>query len=219
MATSGAAAGTRRRPGRVALMRTAVGLMAEHGYDGTSTRDIAAAAGVTVAALYYHFPSKLDLLREFLQEAHEVVALRLARAVHGAADRSARERLDVAVATLVWSNAHDAWARHASQVAWREHGRLDRRDQLAIGQTIAEMLAAVEEIVADGVRAGEFHTDEPNEVARAIVRLCSTVVDPFPEPSRGSGSSRRRWTAARVDDLIGQQQRFAAALADTPPRG
>ncbi|MBV9953181.1 MAG: helix-turn-helix transcriptional regulator, partial [Acidimicrobiia bacterium] len=49
------------RPGRVSLMRTAISLMGEHGYEGTSTRSIAEAAGVSVAALYYHFPSKLDL--------------------------------------------------------------------------------------------------------------------------------------------------------------
>ena len=66
----------RKRPGRVQLMRTAVALMGEQGYDGTSTRDIAAAAGVSVAALYYHFPSKLDLLREFLHEAHDIVLAR-----------------------------------------------------------------------------------------------------------------------------------------------
>src|SRR3546814_8407792 len=90
-------------------MRTAVGLMAEKGYEGTSTRDIASAAGVSVAALYYHFPSKLDLLREFLHEAHEVVLARLAKELD-AAGPDPLARLDVAVATLIWSNLHDEWA-------------------------------------------------------------------------------------------------------------
>ena len=41
-------------------------VMGEVGYEGASMRDMAARAGVSVAALYYHFASKLDLLREFL---------------------------------------------------------------------------------------------------------------------------------------------------------
>ena len=47
-------------------MRAAVAVMGEVGYEAASVRDMAARAGVSVAALYYHFPSKADLLREFL---------------------------------------------------------------------------------------------------------------------------------------------------------
>ena len=36
---------------------------------------------MSVAALYHHFPSKLDLLREFLHEAHDVVNGRVAREI------------------------------------------------------------------------------------------------------------------------------------------
>src|SRR5436309_2547425 len=113
----------RPRPGRVSLMRTAIGLMGEHGYEGTSMRDIASAAGVSVAALYYHFPGKLDLLREFLLEAHDVVLARVERRVEEAGP-TARAKLDAAVDALIWSNLHDPWARQAALVAWREHGRL-----------------------------------------------------------------------------------------------
>ncbi|MEZ5255873.1 MAG: helix-turn-helix domain-containing protein [Ilumatobacteraceae bacterium] len=51
------------RPGKDAILRAAVRVMGEQGYEGASTRDMAAAAGVSVAALYHHFPSKHDLLR------------------------------------------------------------------------------------------------------------------------------------------------------------
>src|SRR3546814_11309935 len=120
-------------------MRTAVGLMAEKGYEGTSTRDIASAAGVSVAALYYHFPSKLDLLREFLHEAHEVVLARLAKELD-AAGPDPLARLDVAVATLIWSNLHDEWAKQAAQVSWPEHGRLDAADRAVLATPIERMV-------------------------------------------------------------------------------
>lgn len=193
------------RPGRVSLMRTAIGLMGEHGYEGTSTRDIASAAGVSSAALYYHFPSKLDLLREFLHEAHDVVVARLARRLEDAGE-DPRTRLDVAVETIIASSMHSQWARHAAQVAWREIGRLDEPDQQAIAAKREQMVDLIEQVVADGVRSGTFSTSEPAEVARAVLTLCISVVDPFADAVRP------------MDEVIALHQRFAAALADTPAR-
>ena len=192
----------RPRPGRVSLMRTAIGLMGEHGYEGTSMRDIAGAAGVSVAALYYHFPSKLDLLREFLLEAHDVVLGRVERRVEEAGP-TARAKLDAAVDGLIWSNIHDAWARQAALVAWREHGRLALPDQKLVAKKRLQLVEIVQGVLEAGVDDGEFATAEPREVARAILVLCVSVADPFVEPQP---------PMARVIEL---NQRLAAALADT----
>jgi AcrR family transcriptional regulator len=184
----------------VALMRTAVGLMGERGYDGTSTRDIASAADVSVAALYYHFPSKLDLLREFLHEAHDVVLARLEREV-AAAGPEPRARLGAAVATLLWSNLHDDWARRAAQVAWREHGRLDAPDQRKIVAKREQMVDCLEQVLRAGVADGSFATTEPREVARAVLTLCTTLVEPYAAMDRS------------LPEGIALYQRFAAGLA------
>jgi AcrR family transcriptional regulator len=205
MASAGAATTklSRVRPGRESIMRTAIELMGEHGYEGTSTREIAGAAGVSVAALYYHFPSKLDLLREFLTEAHDVVLARLARQVSEAGGEP-RARLDTAVSALIWSSLHNRWARRATQVAWRELARLPEPDRRAIAATRSEMVALIEAIISDGVETGVFSTADPAEAARAILTLCVSVVDPFAEEVRS------------MDEVIELHQRFAAALADTP---
>jgi AcrR family transcriptional regulator len=42
--------------------------MAQQGVDGTSMRNLAAAAGLNVASLYHYFPSKRDLLVAVLEE-------------------------------------------------------------------------------------------------------------------------------------------------------
>jgi AcrR family transcriptional regulator len=175
-------------------MRTAISLMGEEGYEGTSTRDIAAAAGVSVAALYYHFPSKLDLLREFLTEAHDVVLARLGRNIEEAG-ADPRKRLDVAVETIIASNMHDEWAQRAAQVAWRESGRLAARDQKAIAAKREAMVDLIEEVVA------ELGSPEPKEVARAILTLCVSVVDPL------SGAP------GPMPEVIERHQRFAALLS------
>lgn len=195
----------RKRPGRVQLMRTAVALMGEQGYDGTSTRDIASAAGVSVAALYYHFPSKLDLLREFLHEAHDIVLARLSKAVD-AAPADARARLDAAVEALVWSNVHDEFASLAAKVAWRENGRLDEVEQAAIAAKRVKMMDVLESVVVAGVDQGTFTTSDPRPVASAVLNLCISVVEPLPE------------MGASVDDVIELHQRLAAALCNTEPK-
>ncbi len=60
---SGEGSATRRR-----ILQIALTLMAQRGVDGTSMRDLAAAAGLNVASLYHYFPSKRDLLEAVLVE-------------------------------------------------------------------------------------------------------------------------------------------------------
>src|SRR5688572_22833020 len=97
---------TAARPGKAAIMRACVEVMGEDGYEGASIRDMAARAGVSVAALYYHFPSKLDLLREFLDEAYDVTLGRIDRRLANVSDKPAA-RLDEIVGTLIWTHLHD----------------------------------------------------------------------------------------------------------------
>jgi AcrR family transcriptional regulator len=47
---------------RQRLLDAGVALFAEHGYDATTTAEIAAAAGVTERTFFRHFPSKSDLI-------------------------------------------------------------------------------------------------------------------------------------------------------------
>jgi AcrR family transcriptional regulator len=187
----------------VALLRAAVEVMGEHGYEGASMRDMAGRAGVSVAALYHHFPSKLDLLREFLDEAYEVVLARIDRRLleTGPAPTA---RLDEIVATLVASVLHDDFAQLAAKVAWREHVRLGPPEREAIDDKRRQLLACVEAVIVAGVASGEFATDEPREAARAIITLTTTLVEPFGEMGRS------------MPDVIVLYQRFARAIAAAP---
>ena len=192
----------RERPGKAAIMRAAVTVMGQDGYEGASMRDMAARAGVSVAALYYHFPSKHDLLHEFLDEAYDVVIARLERRL-AAADPAPFAQLDTVVATLVWSYLHDEFAQMAANVALRDHGRLDAPERTLIVAKRARLLAITETVIADGVAAGTFFVDDAREAARVVVTLCSSLVEPFPNMGRS------------LAEVIALYQRFARAIAVT----
>jgi AcrR family transcriptional regulator len=53
---------------RARIQQVAVELFTEHGYEGTSLREIAERLGVTKAALYYHFKSKEDIVASLVED-------------------------------------------------------------------------------------------------------------------------------------------------------
>jgi AcrR family transcriptional regulator len=55
---------------RARILETALALFREQGYEGTTMRAIAAAAGVAVGNAYYYFPSKEHLIQEFYRRTH-----------------------------------------------------------------------------------------------------------------------------------------------------
>jgi AcrR family transcriptional regulator len=86
------------RQTRQGIVDTAQRLFAEHGYEGASLGDIAAEMGLTKAAVYYHFPSKADILRAVLRPTFLAVSDLLDVAE---TKRSRAERMRVIVNGLV----------------------------------------------------------------------------------------------------------------------
>jgi AcrR family transcriptional regulator len=56
---------------RARIQDVALDLFIEEGYDKTSLREIAERLGVTKAALYYHFPTKQDILSSMIDDRVE----------------------------------------------------------------------------------------------------------------------------------------------------
>lgn len=65
----GDASSTRER-----ILEVALDLFIRKGYAATSMREIAAPLGISKAALYYHFPSKADMLMALHLEMHRATA-------------------------------------------------------------------------------------------------------------------------------------------------
>jgi len=89
---------------RAQLIEVALSLFAEHGYDGTSTRAIATAAGVT-EALIRHFPTRRDLLRAVIEPySPPPPEPDLERQLDGMPLRQALEWILSGVAERLWKN-------------------------------------------------------------------------------------------------------------------
>jgi AcrR family transcriptional regulator len=56
---------------RAEIIRVALALFTEKGFEGTSIRDISSALGITKSALYYHFENKDAIVVGLLEERHQ----------------------------------------------------------------------------------------------------------------------------------------------------
>ncbi|MFD7731216.1 TetR/AcrR family transcriptional regulator [Kitasatospora phosalacinea] len=83
---------------RERIVAAATALFAEHGYDGTTTRTIAAAAGLNVATVAYHVGGKADLYAEVMRRAHEAERAAVARALEAFAALAGTDPAGAAVA-------------------------------------------------------------------------------------------------------------------------
>ncbi len=93
----------RGRPGydRETVLRRAVDLFNERGYDATSTADLARELGISKSAIFHHVASKEELLASALDEALDGLASTLDAATASPAGTSATERLRATVAESV----------------------------------------------------------------------------------------------------------------------
>ena len=107
---------------RVKLLSVSARLFARNGFEATSMRDIAARAGMLAGSMYYHFPSKNDLIAA----VYEAGVAEIGAAVDEALDkaRGPWPRLEAACAAHLDSLLADA--AHAA-VMTADLGQLDRR--------------------------------------------------------------------------------------------
>ncbi|TKK84300.1 TetR/AcrR family transcriptional regulator [Herbidospora galbida] len=152
------------------LVAGAVGLFAERGFGGASTRDIAAAAGLSPGAMYVHFPSKAELLARIVMIVHEAAYEAVSGAVLRAGSPAARVR------ALVYALArfHAAHQR-GCRVVQNELGALAADDWARVRAERRRVEALFRDEVGAGVAAGVFETADVAGTTRAIVSMCVDV--------------------------------------------
>ncbi|NMN98368.1 TetR/AcrR family transcriptional regulator [Antrihabitans stalactiti] len=160
------AATSRAEATRARLMVAAIAAFAEKGFHGTTTRDIAAAAGMSPAALYVHHRSKEELLYMISRAGHErtLTLVRNAIAVGGTpAEKLRRVVHDFAV--------HHAERHTESRIVNYELAALSPVHLVEIRKIRREIDAEVRELVESGVASGDFETPHARVSSVALLSL------------------------------------------------
>jgi AcrR family transcriptional regulator len=157
------------------MRRAAIEAFAETGYGGSSTRQIAKRLNMSATAMYPHYRSKEELLYAIALEGHSSLLSALRKADDPAATFS--DRLKAVVAAFASWHAENH--KQARVVQYELHGLTPShyRTIAPLRHHVTDVLA---DIVAGGVRTGEFHVDNVDEVVMAISSLCVDVCRWFP---------------------------------------
>ncbi|GAB2996664.1 TetR/AcrR family transcriptional regulator [Amycolatopsis acidiphila] len=184
--------GTLGPPGIDAILEASVAVMSEHGYHGTSVRDIAERAGLSPAALYHHFASKHDVLATLMDRGIEELLRRT---------RAAREAAEGPVATLLSIvDAHVRFHLEDQRAVLLGVSELRGLEEPVRSQHIAkrqQQQRIFDDTVTDGVRRELFHTKHPAEAARAVVVMCTGVAGWY----HPGGPLTHEQVAGRYQDL------------------
>jgi AcrR family transcriptional regulator len=154
-----------------ALREAAVSLIARHGYEAVSMRQLAAEIGVQAAALYRYFPTKQDLLFTLMREHMEGLSEAWNNARLQTADPMAR------LAAFVGNHIRFHVARrHATHVSNMELRSLSRENLTHILRLRTAYEKELRQILRDGAEAGVFSIDETSMTAMAIIQMVTGVI-------------------------------------------
>jgi len=137
------------------IERAARKLFSEQGYEETTTREIAARAGIGTGTLFVYFPEKRDLLFHLFRA--DVVGIK------DAAFASAPRGNLVDRLMSVFTRFFDYYARdpRLSRIFVKELPFMEDADRSKSGALILELLTALAGLVAEAQRAGEIDRSIP----------------------------------------------------------
>lgn len=145
------------------------------GYHGASTRDIAAAAGMSATALYAHYPSKESMLFK-LCILGTGSALETLRKAANPAFRPVQRLRSAVYAFVYWHAENHALAR----VAQWNLAALEPESFKVIASLRRDIDQVMRSILIEGVEIGEFVVPHITGATLAILSLCIDIVRWYP---------------------------------------
>ncbi|WQB75922.1 TetR/AcrR family transcriptional regulator [Prescottella equi] len=171
---------------------------AAKGYHGTSTREIAAGAGMSPAAMYIHFRSKQDVLARLSIEGHVSALARLTAAA--TPPGSPTKRLRAAVYAFAhWHAENTTTAR----VVQYELSHLDPDSHVQVVRLRRDIVNTVRSIVADGSRVGDFAVADVDTTTLAVLSLCIDTARWYPSRELDTPDAVGASLAAMAERMVG----------------
>lgn len=163
-------------PKRVAVMRAALGLFLRDGYSETSMDAVTAAAGVSKATVYAHFPSKQELFASLLREGSSAAFAHFPVLARAGGDPGAEPGGFLAEALArILAGPGRAWDR----LVIAEAGRQPENARLFYNCTFDWMNAVVAEYLAGLEREGALPPGDARARARAEQAVALALVGPL----------------------------------------
>lgn len=188
-----------RRDTRSGLLDAAQIRLAEHGYAGTSIRDLAADVGIKESSVYKHFRSKQALLEGVLERAEERVAA-TAQALGVSVDdpdaaASTYATIDLGHLTAVAEGFLQMWLHDEEFVALRRLLTLEQYRTPAAGTLLRQLvvtqpLAFQSQVFARLIDAGAFRPANPEATALAFWGPVLAILT-LAEEQRAEAEARR----------------------------
>jgi AcrR family transcriptional regulator len=187
---------------RARLLEAAVTAFSEKGFHGTTTRDIAGAAGMSPAAVYVHHRSKEELLFLISRQGHEQAldTVRVARAT--ASDPVAQ----VAAVGRAFAEFH-AHHHTVARILNYELAALSEDHRAAIDELRTSIDRELRDLVHEGVAVGVFDTPDPALAATALASLGIDIARWYREDGE--------WTPDQIGDYYSD---LALRLVGADPR-
>ncbi|MET7594528.1 MULTISPECIES: TetR/AcrR family transcriptional regulator [unclassified Streptomyces] len=194
---------------REEMLRAAIGQIEARGVAAVRIADVAAALGVSNALVLYHFSTKEKLVAEAFTFAAEDDLARLRKLL--GRRTSALRRLRAAVRWYAptgqakgWRLWIEGWA-----VALREPGLREVTQGLD-----RQWKAAIAEVIAEGVAAGEFTCPDPKDAALRLTALLDGLAV---QMTAYPGSVSRARTQAWVDEALARELGLEREALTAPP--
>jgi AcrR family transcriptional regulator len=195
-------AGSDGQKTEAAIRDAAVNLIARHGYEAVTMRQLAAEVGVQAAALYRYFPTKGDLLFELMTGHMEALIKSWETVRPEGGDTS--ERLEVFVGNHIRFHVE---RRHSTHVNNMELRSLSRERLSAILKLRGRYEKELRLILREGAEDGVFLVEDSTLTAMAIIQMITGVIVWFRPDERLTVEEVTQTYLAMTMRLVGAEER------------
>ncbi|HMM22255.1 MAG TPA: TetR/AcrR family transcriptional regulator [Selenomonadales bacterium] len=180
---------------RETILRRARELFLAQGYHKTSMRAIARTAGISTGPLYFHFQNKAEVFYHICRDAGERLVADFRQAASGSGHAGIRLR-------SIYRAYRDFYYREPElfeilHLATNPRAGVDLPQSLRddLDRNFGEMLLIMEDIIREGISAGELRPVEPRHLALYLYSLAEGVF-----MANQTGVLRRSGTS--LDEMI-----------------
>lgn len=183
-------------------LTAAITAFVETGYHGATIRTIAQRAGISVAGIYHHYPSKQHLLIAILDLAFTELHWRVP--VARDTGSTPQQRVGLIVEALALFHTH---RRDLAFIGASEMRSLQPANRRRIAKLRHDIQHILDTEIAAGIDQGSFTIPSPHNAGRAIATMCTSL----PQWFRTNGPSTPEQIAAEYAE-------FALSMLRQTPR-